>query len=108
MPGVPWQGGVRNRRVNERTGKEVELDDIVKGYDIGCEYVLVEPKELAEVAPGRSQAMEITGFGVRRWSPSKESRPAALGGLAGGAHGGGRPPFPARRAQASPVWERVL
>lgn len=53
---------IRNRRVNERTGKEVELDDIVKGYDTGGEYVLVEPKELDEIAPGRSQALEITGF----------------------------------------------
>lgn len=53
---------IRNRRVNERTGKEVELDDIVKGYDTGGEYVLVEPKELDEIAPGRSQSLEITGF----------------------------------------------
>lgn len=53
---------VRNRRVNERTGKEVELDEIVKGYDAGEEYVLVEPKELDEIAPGRSQTLEIAGF----------------------------------------------
>ncbi|MFG2775624.1 Ku protein [Streptomyces sp. NPDC048350] len=53
---------IRNRRVNERTGEEVELSDIVKGYDTGGEYVLVEPKELDEIAPGRSQALEISGF----------------------------------------------
>ncbi|MER6782207.1 MULTISPECIES: Ku protein [unclassified Streptomyces] len=53
---------IRNRRVNERTGKEVELDDIVKGYDTGAEYVLVEPKELEEIAPGRSRSLEIAGF----------------------------------------------
>ncbi|MER6520119.1 Ku protein [Streptomyces sp. NPDC001553] len=53
---------IRNRRVNERTGKEVELDDIVKGYDAGGEYVLVEPNELDEIAPGRSRSLEITGF----------------------------------------------
>ncbi|WP_234333884.1 non-homologous end joining protein Ku [Streptomyces lavendulae] len=54
---------IRNRRVNERTGKEVELDDIVKGYDTGAdEYVLVEPAELDEIAPGRSRALDITGF----------------------------------------------
>lgn len=46
---------VRNRRVNERTGDEVQLDDIVKGYDTGGEYVLVEPKELDDIAPGRSR-----------------------------------------------------
>ncbi|MFF5932603.1 Ku protein [Streptomyces sp. NPDC012508] len=53
---------VRNRRVNERTGEEVDLDDIVKGYDAGDEYVLVEPQELEDIAPGRSKTLEITGF----------------------------------------------
>ncbi|MFD3330945.1 Ku protein [Streptomyces sp. NPDC058701] len=53
---------IRNRRVNERTGDEVELDDIVKGYDTGGEYVLVEPKELDEIAPGRSRSLDIAGF----------------------------------------------
>lgn len=54
---------IRNRRVNERTGEEVDLSDIVKGYDTGeGEYVLVEPKELDDIAPGRSQSLEIAGF----------------------------------------------
>lgn len=53
---------IRNRRVNERTGNEVELDDIVKGFDTGDEYVLVEPKELDEIAPGRSRSLEIAAF----------------------------------------------
>ncbi|MFF8846409.1 Ku protein [Streptomyces sp. NPDC015127] len=53
---------IRNRRVNERTGEEVDLEDIVKGYDTGEEYVLVEPGELEEIAPGRSRALEIRGF----------------------------------------------
>ncbi|WP_405681101.1 Ku protein [Streptomyces sp. NBC_00868] len=53
---------IRNRRVNERTGDEVVLDDIVKGYDTGDEYVLVEPKELDEIAPGRSRSLDIAGF----------------------------------------------
>ncbi|MGW6360651.1 non-homologous end joining protein Ku [Streptomyces sp. NPDC055092] len=53
---------VRNRRVNERTGKEVPLDAIVKGYDVGDEYVLVEPDELEDIAPGRSKVLEVVGF----------------------------------------------
>ncbi len=53
---------IRNRRVNERTGEEAGPCDIVKGYDADGEYVLVEPKELDETAPGRSQALEIAGF----------------------------------------------
>ncbi|MEU5000002.1 Ku protein [Streptomyces sp. NPDC021622] len=53
---------VRNKRVNERTGEEVPLDEIVKAFDAGDEYVLVEPDELEDIAPGRSKALEITGF----------------------------------------------
>ncbi|MEU9233543.1 Ku protein [Streptomyces subrutilus] len=53
---------IRNRRVNERTGDEVQLDDIVRGFDTSDEYVLVEPKELDEIAPGRSRSLEIAGF----------------------------------------------
>ncbi|MGW7339430.1 non-homologous end joining protein Ku [Streptomyces sp. NPDC054808] len=54
---------IRNRRVNERTGKEVDAADIVKGYEAGeGEYVVVEPEELDEIAPGRSRTLEITDF----------------------------------------------
>ncbi|MFG2720113.1 Ku protein [Streptomyces sp. NPDC048416] len=53
---------IRNRRVNERTGEEVDAKDIVKGYDTGDEYVVVEPEELDDIAPGRSETLEITGF----------------------------------------------
>lgn len=53
---------IRNRRVNERTGDEVELTDIVKGFDTGGEYVVVEPKELDEIAPGRSRSIDVAGF----------------------------------------------
>ncbi|UBI40200.1 MULTISPECIES: non-homologous end joining protein Ku [Streptomyces] len=53
---------VRNKRVNERTGEEVPLAEIVKGYDMGDDYVVVEPGELEEIAPGRSKALEISGF----------------------------------------------
>ncbi|MBU7596433.1 Ku protein [Streptomyces sp. P38-E01] len=54
---------VRNRRVNERTGEDVRPDDIVKGLDVGDDqYVVVEPEELDDIAPGRSKALEISGF----------------------------------------------
>ncbi|MCU1654521.1 MAG: repair protein, partial [Pseudonocardia sp.] len=43
---------IRNQRVNERTGKEVEYADIVKGADVGDgEHVIVEPDELDSIAP---------------------------------------------------------
>ncbi|MER6386228.1 Ku protein [Streptomyces sp. NPDC001250] len=53
---------VRNKRVNERTGEEVPPDEIVKGLDAGDEYVILEPGELDEIAPGRSRELETTGF----------------------------------------------
>lgn len=54
---------IRYKRVNERTGKEVDYADIVKGYDLGDgEYVLVEQDELDEIAPGRSRSIDIEAF----------------------------------------------
>ncbi|MFC8719926.1 Ku protein [Kitasatospora sp. NPDC057198] len=54
---------VRQRRVNERTGEEVPFEDVVKGYELGeGQYVVVEPAELEELAPGRSRTIEIGGF----------------------------------------------
>ncbi|WP_441246853.1 non-homologous end joining protein Ku [Kitasatospora sp. McL0602] len=54
---------VRNLRVNERTGKEVEYGDIVKGYEVAeGEYVVIEPAELDGISPGRSKTIEINGF----------------------------------------------
>ncbi|TDC62194.1 Ku protein [Streptomyces hainanensis] len=53
---------VRNKRVNERTGDEVPMEEVVKGFEMGDEYVVVEPNELDEIAPGRSKGLEISGF----------------------------------------------
>src|SRR5689334_9264210 len=54
---------IRYRRVNERTGKEVDYDDIVKGADLGGgEYVLLDQEELDAVAPGRSRSLAIDRF----------------------------------------------
>lgn len=54
---------IRYRRVNERTGEEVAYSDIVKGYDLGGgEYVVIEPDELEEIAPGRSRSVDIETF----------------------------------------------
>jgi DNA end-binding protein Ku len=54
---------IRNRRVNERTGEEVEFRDVVKGYEVGPgEYVVVTPDELDSVAPEKSSTIEVTDF----------------------------------------------
>jgi DNA end-binding protein Ku len=54
---------VRNKRVNEETGEEVEYSDVVKGYDLGDgRHVIVTPEELEEVEPGKSSTIAITDF----------------------------------------------
>lgn len=54
---------IRNKRVNERTGREVDYAKIVKGHDVGGgEYVVVEQEELAGIAPGKSRSLEISTF----------------------------------------------
>lgn len=54
---------IRYKRVNERTGREVDYDKIVKGHDVGGgEYVIVEQEELADIAPGKSRSLEISRF----------------------------------------------
>jgi DNA end-binding protein Ku len=54
---------IRYKRVNERTGREVPYEKIVKGHDVGGgEYVIVEPDELEDIAPGKSRSLEIDTF----------------------------------------------
>src|ERR1700726_1064873 len=54
---------IRYKKVDEATGEEVEAADIVNGYHLGGgEYVIVTKDELKNVAPGRSETMEITDF----------------------------------------------
>lgn len=54
---------IRYRKVNERTGEDVDSSRIVKGYDLGGgEYVLVTNDELRDVAPGKSETIEIRDF----------------------------------------------
>ena len=53
---------VRYRRVNERTGAEVDYGDVVKGREVNDQLVTVEPAELEEIAPGRSRTIDIAEF----------------------------------------------
>jgi DNA end-binding protein Ku len=54
---------IRYRRVNERTGREVDLADIVRGHEVAKDdFVLVSDDELEAVEPGRSRTIEITDF----------------------------------------------
>jgi DNA end-binding protein Ku len=54
---------IRYKKINERTGDEVESKDIVKGVDLGGgEYVILTDEELASAEPERSRYIEITDF----------------------------------------------
>jgi DNA end-binding protein Ku len=54
---------IRYKRVNERTGREVDLSDIVRGYEVGKgDYVLVTDEELEAVDPGGSRTIDIADF----------------------------------------------
>ncbi len=54
---------IRYKKVNERTGEEVESSRIAKGVDLGGgEFVIVTDEELAAAEPERSRYIEITDF----------------------------------------------
>src|SRR5258708_39378081 len=54
---------IRYKRVNERTGREVKLPDIVRGHEVAKgDYVLITDEELEAVEPGRSRTIDITDF----------------------------------------------
>ncbi|TRW93067.1 Ku protein [Paracoccus sp. M683] len=54
---------VRREFVDGETGKEVERDDQVKGYEIsGGEYVMLSDEEIASTVPDSDKTLGITDF----------------------------------------------
>ena len=54
---------IRHERVAEGTDKEVDYDDIVKGYEVGHDkYVMLTKEELESVEPGRSRSIDVESF----------------------------------------------
>jgi DNA end-binding protein Ku len=53
---------IRYKRVSEKTGKEVDYGDIVKGTKVGRKLVTLDQDELDSVAPGKSRSLEIATF----------------------------------------------
>lgn len=51
------------KRINKRTGKEIDRDNIVKGveYEDG-QYVIISPEEIADAYPRTTQTIEIQQF----------------------------------------------
>jgi len=54
---------IDHRRFATGTDREVDYDDIVKGYEVSKgKYVVVTPEELESVDPGRSRTIDIEDF----------------------------------------------
>jgi DNA end-binding protein Ku len=54
---------VRNQRVNEKTGEEVDYEDVVKGAEVDDGgYVMLTQEELESVEPGKSRTIDISDF----------------------------------------------
>jgi DNA end-binding protein Ku len=54
---------IRYKKVNERTGKEVPQERIVRGFDLGGgEYVMLTDEELESAEPKKSRQIEISDF----------------------------------------------
>ncbi|HEY8523819.1 MAG TPA: Ku protein [Acidimicrobiales bacterium] len=54
---------IRNRKVAEETGEEVDPDDIQMGFEVGDgKYVTFEKDELDELRPASTRAIEVSDF----------------------------------------------
>lgn len=54
---------IRNKKVSEKTGREVEADDIALGFEIRKgRYVTFDKGELEELKPESTKAIEVTDF----------------------------------------------
>ncbi|MET0459143.1 MAG: Ku protein [Ilumatobacteraceae bacterium] len=54
---------IRNRKVSEKSGQEVEADDIEMGFEMGKgRYVTFDKDELKELKPESTRAIEVTDF----------------------------------------------
>ena len=53
---------IRYKKVNENTGKEMKAEEIVKGYKIGGQYVIVEDEDFQKAMPEKYDHLEITQF----------------------------------------------
>lgn len=53
---------IRYKKVNESTGEKVEEKDIVKGYKMGEQYVIVEEEDFKKATPEKLDHLEIVQF----------------------------------------------
>jgi DNA end-binding protein Ku len=54
---------IRNRRVSEKTGREVKPDDIEMGFEVSDgHYVTFDPDDLDKLRPASTRTIEVTDF----------------------------------------------
>ena len=53
---------IKYMRVNEKTGKEVKWENIVKGYNTGHKYVVLDEKDFEKANAVKTKLIEITDF----------------------------------------------
>lgn len=53
---------IKFKRINEDTGKEVDFDQIVKGYLLDEKYVILEDHDFEEAAPEKNKTIELENF----------------------------------------------
>jgi DNA end-binding protein Ku len=59
----PKGNRIKNKRVSEKSGREVDYSEIVKGYEVKKgQYVMVDPSELDAYKPESTKTIEISDF----------------------------------------------
>ena len=53
---------IRYKKVNESTGKEVKYEDIVKGYELGKNMVIVDDEDIKKASPEKMDQLTIVQF----------------------------------------------
>ena len=53
---------IKFKRVNVNTGKEVPYDDIVRGYKVNDEYVVLEPEDFENADAKKTKTIEVLNF----------------------------------------------
>lgn len=53
---------IRYQRVNEKTGREVPWENIVKGYMLNDNYVILEDTDFEEASPEKNKMINIQSF----------------------------------------------
>ncbi|MBC7934803.1 MAG: Ku protein [Rhizobacter sp.] len=54
--------GIKFKRVNANTGKEIAWENIVKGYKLDDKYVILDDKDFENASPEKTKIIEIKEF----------------------------------------------